>query len=74
LQTKLNAVKRRGGGAIRNYPSPETTLTMGADYSTSSYIRDDNDDDDDDDDAVVVVAVVDCCCFSSLRVADYTLI
>jgi len=32
---------------------PETTLTMGADYSTSSYIRDDNDDDD-----VVVVVVV----------------
>lgn len=40
---------------------PETTLTMEADYSASSYIRDDDDDDD--------VVCFRCC--SSLRIAEY---
>jgi hypothetical protein len=60
LQIKLNAVKRRGGVQLVTTLPPETTLTMGADYSTSSYIRDDN----DDDDVVVVVFVVAAACGS----------
>jgi hypothetical protein len=44
LQIKLNAVTEGDEVQFVTTLPPETALTMGADYSTSHYIRDDYDD------------------------------